>query len=387
MLWVSLAASWAVLELAVLPALIFQAPLGRQANFTTAMQILAQDTKKGLAPRGHLLLLGDSNAKGLGDWLLSADHSGHPPFHSAHVLRDELGVDVLSFGEGGASNIDALVRRPRQYTAALARFGLGEPDRIVFYFFAGNDLQDNEKYLRRAIEHGTSPDEVADADSFDEFLRGELARDLAWWRRWSMTLFTPQYVVNLVASIGDYLGAALGVTDAVEDLPVAGQSNRARVAGDEVWLPDRLGAPALELDDEAWSRGLLALDRSLASLREFYPEQPILVAYIPSSISCYEITSETVSVASAWSHTEVHATEFLKRRAREMRRRVEEIVAAHGLEFLDLTPPLRELAREGPIHGPLDWGHVNERGYRAIGQAVAERLRAGGSGDRGAQGG
>jgi hypothetical protein len=387
LLLVSLAASWALLELAVLPVIIYQAPLGRQANFTTAMQILAQDTKEELAPRDHLLLLGDSHAKGLGDWLLSADHSGHPPFHSAHVLRDELGVDVLSFGEGGASSIDALVRRPRQYTAALARFGLGAPERIVFYFYAGNDLQDNEKYLRRAIERGTSSGQVADADSFDEFLRGELARDLAWWRRWSMTLFTPQYVANLVASIGDYLRSAVGVTDAVDDLAVEGQSNRARVGGDEVWLPDRLGAPALELDDEAWSRGLLALDRSLASLREFYPEQPVLVAYIPSPISCYEIMSETVSVASAWSHEEVHSTEFLKRRAREMRRRVEEIVEAHGLEFVDLTPPLRKLAREGPVHGPRDWGHVNERGYRAIGRAVAERLRADRPGDGSDRGG
>ena len=370
----SLAASWAFLEFAVMPRLIDRAPLGRQVHFTGEMQVLAQDTKDGLVAKDYILLLGDSHAKGIGDWLLSVDPSGHPPYHSAHVLRDSLGRDVLNFGEGGASSVDALVRRPRQHHAALARYGLGPPEQVVVYFYEGNDLSDNERFLARAVRDGADRGRLGEADYLDELLRGQIERDRAWFRRLRSKFFTVRYVSKLLEAITDRLRGSPSEADAPRQEPVGARSSRARVGGRDVGLPDRLQSPALELDGEAWGRALLVFARSLASLRELYRTQPILVVYIPSPLSCYEITSSSVAVATARGRYEVHSTERLERRSIATRRRVAEIAEIHALEFLDLTPPLRDVAAQEPAHGPLDWHHPNERGYRAIGRAVAERL-------------
>ena len=37
---------------------------------------------------------------------------------------------------------------------------------------------------------------------------------------------------------------------------------------------------------------------------------------------------------------------------------------------------LREAARQRAIHGPGDWKHFNEDGYRLLGRAIADYLQA-----------
>ena len=116
---------------------------------------------------------------------------------------------------------------------------------------------------------------------------------------------------------------------------------------------------------------LLVLDRALASFRDFYREQPILVVYIPSVLECYEITSPTVSVASRNPKVKIEPTSLLESRGAELPRRVAEITRRQGLAFLDPTAALREAAARERIHGPRDWNHLNEVGYRTLGHEVA----------------
>jgi hypothetical protein len=47
-----------------------------------------------------------------------------------------------------------------------------------------------------------------------------------------------------------------------------------------------------------------------------------------------------------------------------------------GIPFLDATPALRAAASANVIHGPRDWDHLNEIGYRVLGSQVAARVRS-----------
>ena len=47
---------------------------------------------------------------------------------------------------------------------------------------------------------------------------------------------------------------------------------------------------------------------------------------------------------------------------------------AAGVEFVDARPALRKAAVNAFVHGPRDWNHPNERGYRVLGALVAGRL-------------
>src|SRR5262249_61934849 len=45
-----------------------------------------------------------------------------------------------------------------------------------------------------------------------------------------------------------------------------------------------------------------------------------------------------------------------------------------GVAFIDARPALRRAAAKAPVHGPRDWNHPNELGYRTLGTLVAEKL-------------
>ena len=125
------------------------------------------------------------------------------------------------------------------------------------------------------------------------------------------------------------------------------------------------------LSDEQLEFGLMVLGRALVSVREAFPEQPILLVYLPSVLECYDITSPTVSIASRDEATRVQPTSFLESRRAELPGRVAEISRRRGFDFLDPTPVLRAAAARERIHGPRDWDHFNESGYRILGHEVA----------------
>src|SRR5262249_10211539 len=74
--------------------------------------VLAQSTKAGFIPHDYIAILGDSMAEGLGDALLAAGNNEARAFHAAHVVRELTGKDVVSFGRGGSSSAEGLVRQP-----------------------------------------------------------------------------------------------------------------------------------------------------------------------------------------------------------------------------------------------------------------------------------
>src|SRR5262249_58869402 len=45
-----------------------------------------------------------------------------------------------------------------------------------------------------------------------------------------------------------------------------------------------------------------------------------------------------------------------------------------GVSFIDARPAFRRAAAKAPVHGPRDWNHPNELGYRTLGALVAEKL-------------
>jgi hypothetical protein len=50
------------------------------------------------------------------------------------------------------------------------------------------------------------------------------------------------------------------------------------------------------------------------------------------------------------------------------------VAIAQGIGFIDTRPTLRAPASATPLHGPRDWNHLNESGYRALGTYLARRI-------------
>ena len=133
-------------------------PISFVKYLPTDVRILAQSSKGKRMPENYIALLGDSYALGWGDWYMSVLESkpfDEPSYHSAHVIHDITGTDVLSFAQPGFGSFDALAYYPIRYFEMLRKrgFALPTPSKIIVYFYEGNDFGDNLALLERYWKH------------------------------------------------------------------------------------------------------------------------------------------------------------------------------------------------------------------------------------------
>jgi hypothetical protein len=63
-------------------------------------------------------------------------------------------------------------------------------------------------------------------------------------------------------------------------------------------------------------------------------------------------------------------------KSQEICEKIREVSIAQGIGFIDTRPALRAAASARPLHGPRDWNHLNESGYRALGTYLARQIAA-----------
>src|SRR5436305_1289888 len=140
---VSLAITYFIAELVFFRLLLPQMSLNLKTYLPDRADVVTQNSKAGYLPHDYIALLGDSFAEGLGDWLLAARGNRALPFHSANVLHDLLGKDVVSLGRGGYGSAESIVQKPTRvygndHCYLFPQFE--EPRRFLIYFHEGNDV-------------------------------------------------------------------------------------------------------------------------------------------------------------------------------------------------------------------------------------------------------
>src|SRR5262245_16514110 len=248
-----------------------------------------------------MALIGDSNAQGAGDWLLSVDAFRNPPFYSAHLLYERTGRDVISFGASGAGSLRAMGTEPQAYLNTLQRswrYRLADPELLLVYFYEGNDLQDNLRDLDHTyFEGGFDAARLYDGAYFRDFVRATasartpVAEEYETWH-WTDNLFLLRFVLRAFRAAFD---RSLQETPPLLDWSRADVS-RARIGGGEVPLPNGLQGPPLELSAEELELALWTDAQGFALLRERFPRTRALVIYLPAPLAVYRITSAEVDV-------------------------------------------------------------------------------------------
>jgi len=330
--------------------------------------VLAQSTKAGFVPRDYIAILGDSMAEGLGDALLAAGNNEARAFHAAHVVRELTGRDVVSFGRGGSSSAEGLVRQPARILAGsrcLIFPTIEDPARIFAYFYEGNDIQDNLAFAQKVAKKiGRS-----DNEAVDRFLSDEYGTFASW--RCHLYLFDIASRMTRFFYKYYYVGV-----DPYQHTYTPGGSG-ILVAGRTIDAPAPLDGPAIEVGDADIASGITVFDRSLAWLKARFPHVPITVAYVPTALSIYQLTGPSYRYSieprddgkSDWA-----TAAQIARNSDLICNLVRSASARHEVGFLDTRPALREAGSKQLLHGPVDWVHFNEQGYRALGQALAGRV-------------
>ena len=361
---------------------------------------LLQHSKQGLVPRHYMALAGDSYALGLGDDYFHNAGQAAARYGSANALQELTQKDVLSFGVGGSGSIAGYVTEPLSHLAywrASQRVHVEDPEILLLYFYEGNDLNDNVEYLHQAHKKRLPFDEqrASDSDYFQGYIRSvaleqdplyRKAQELQWRDELYLAKFAARAAPALLHSLlpdqaaggddkpGSRLASPLNPPGRFE-WHEAGLINRAHVGDKTLQLPDRLQGPSMDLTSAESEQALLSFREALRFVQQALPHTRLVVVYIPSVISCYDIREASVSVQS---HARRQRFEFpapaVRQRSAWIAQRVEALSREQGLAFIDSRPALRAAARQAPLHGPLDWNHFNARGYRVLAEAIAARL-------------
>jgi hypothetical protein len=334
-----------------------------------------QGSKSEYVPHDYIALLGDSNAQGMGDWLLDTGGDRSKPHHSADVLHQLLHTDVVSLGRAASGSAEALVLRITRifgdnYCYLFPR--IEEPQRMLIYFSESNDIDDNNILL----DHQIRPNGNDLRGQIDKFLETQYGV-VSGWR-------CHGHFGDTIFRMARYLIKYRNYTGKILDQPVMQQ---VVVNGNPLgaWL---LSVPSLALSEDRIDAGVLVYERSLLWLRRKFPHVPMTLIYIPSPAAIYrhagaqviahdiylpvsdpsQIGKETVVDGKVFPVAAVYAN------SQKICEKIRDVSIAQGIGFIDTRPALRAAASARPLHGPRDWNHLNENGYRALGSFLAGRI-------------
>jgi hypothetical protein len=356
---VSLAVTYLIASFVIFRFVYPQLSLNLRPHFPDLAEIFAQTSKAGTVPRDTIALLGDSYAEGQGDGLFAAQGDRTKALHSAHVLQRLTGRDVISLGMGGAGSAQAMVRMPTR----ILRSGcflyprLDAPRHMLVYFYEGNDLDENGYVANIA---------AAGAAVTREKIERHIEREYATPGRWRC--FTD--LAETMFKMGHF---ALTNAESWETLRKPSAHNKV-LAGAIVPTP-ALQKPPVEI--ASWiDAPLTVFDVALAWLRRSDPAAAITVVYLASPAALYRHADALVDVYTRWPLNEVRPVPANEIDAASQRtcEQIRALTLAHGVRFIDTREALRAAARAAPIHGPRDWNHFNEEGYRVLGETLARTI-------------
>jgi hypothetical protein len=392
--------TWLLVELVLFPAVIHRLPLALHGRIVNeAVRTLAQSSKAGPRPERYIALVGDSYAAGEGDWRLSVDAGGNPPHHTAHLIHEATGRDVVSFGHAGAGSPRGLVTEPISqidYLRGTLRFAIDDPDEILLYFYEGNDLDDNLEHLARSydprFEPGRPAARIPDPGLFARFLDEVvidestlgLKREAFRWPHNFYVSRSLRWAFTRWRESGSLPRAGPRMPKPRHARPHGrGEHSAILVAGARLETPVDLQPPAPELTAEETRVALWVLEQSLRRTARRFEGSTLRVLYVPSVLLCYPLPEEPIRAQEDHHRADrafAFDGAFLLERSDAVCGEVSAIAARLGLPFRDARPALRSAGAEQLIHGPRDWKHLNRAGYEALAPEALALLEAPGAG-------
>jgi len=381
------------------PYFLHKVPLYLRAAIDSGLLGLAQTSKRSLIPDDYILILGDSNAIGLGEWFnesLKDRRNLWPDFHTAHILHNKLNVDVMSFGGAGAGSLMNMAFSPItqfKYINSFGPYNLKKPKQILVIFDEGNDVSDNlkelnklftrkfdvgriydKKYFRLFLDDvfkNNNPYEVSTSSLkrliFSRFLyKGikDLFSENKYQENWQKILKS-QKIHKLKPNEVDasYKQERLLKTSRHTILNVA-------LIGSEKWVfSNKNFHPPIDLTDDQIKLGIYVFEQSLLYASEFFKGSKIDIVYLPSVTSSYNLLTLTESGLGLMKSNYLYLSK-VKEVEIFLVQEVKKIAEKYGFGFIDVRQDVRSASKSQIIHGMVDQNHFNEVGYHVFSDSI-----------------
>ena len=400
------------------PKFLDKIPLRLYGSIENNLRILAQHSKKNLLPNEYTAIVGDSIAVGVGDWLEEVSKNrffGSPDHSAAHLIHKKTGIDVVSFGRAGAGSFDGIWLEPVTqflYINSVRGYKLSPPKNFLIFFSEANDVYDNIQFLRqnfkpirekqpRRIEFKKIKDflNIESEKQLNEYSNNGLWKNMIFMRflfrgtsnltkEWFAPKKTcqnptkPCHIEKLKKHnlLPKPLPQGKVNMTLLDGKPV--KLNEALVNGKKIGLPISLHAPPqfgltefqkkLGLTDQLIELSMYVFNDSVTRLASFFPQSKINIIYVPSTVSSYSMVSSHIHYRGYMQDLDVGETAVAEEKHTKLCKTIKKFAELNNFSFVNTTKKLRQAALSDFIHGPLDWDHFNQRGYKVLSDDLAK---------------
>ena len=379
----SLSLTYLILELIVFPRIITYTPL-RLHDVLGPHRVLAQNSKQGAEPEDYIAIFGDSYAQGLGDWLVTSDSNRNLPFHSAHIINQHTGRDVISYGQGGSDSIQGYILLPYRYLTRVNRsfvFTLEDPAEILVYFFEGNDIYDNLYRIERDYKPLFDTSKIKNPDYFSGFIEYLQQKEKALHENTVLIDRLP-FAGALMRLLRANLQDPAVPEETVKNTPLLTEDiNLVEIDGSELPLTRKssVNGPVLYASEQEIDLAVYVFEQALVNVLDRFRSSSIHVIYIPSVLSSYRLTSSKVRTSGYREIPgAVYVSDFVYQRSDSICRSIQKLSEKYDVNFGDTRSMIRSEAEHVLLHGPQDITHFNKAGYTALGKAVVSIINGSG---------
>jgi hypothetical protein len=140
------------------------------------------------------------------------------------------------------------------------------------------------------------------------------------------------------------------------------------------WQVSQISGKTQEFSDDGLTIGYYIFENAIKKMKEFFSSSEVKLIYIPSVLASYKLISPTASLLGRSGAWWIIDTELLVQSHFEVCKEIQKISQKLKIPFLDTSMYLRAASSKGYIHGPKDWRHLNESGYKALSSSISEFL-------------
>lgn len=370
---------------------IFPRPLA--ASLPNTLLTFYPDTYNKKNLKNFTAVLGNSVAQGNGDAYLQ----GIDNYSISHHLHDINKKNYLIFGRAGLNSIASvtnLIKIHKLSNKSLLTPDLDKPKSIIFFLYEGIDLVWNHTlYKNNAKENETIKDYTAKIiirDStpifseklynsfpilpfvgafFDDFLKlfDEIFKSKSFSDSISLIFDRFKKLFGFYIVIGDktkndltWVNSLKNHKDVKNIRPVQGASET--------------------LNKKEMLIGLQIFYESIEQVRLWSKAKDVYIIYISSPISIYDwdepIIYERQNLPSKFTEKDIKSITNDENKIKNvfLRNEVKKFSAQNDIIFLDPSDTLIKEGKNKVLHGPLDWGHLNNKGYEIVSRFIAEKI-------------
>lgn len=375
---------WLILESLFFCCISYLFPYAARISFGFGIYPLLQTSKEGTEPKNYIAIFGDSFGFGAGDHFGHVQYQSNPLFNVTHHLHQRMQRDFISFAIPGSSNLCGWIEDPivsMNYINATWFHHIEQPSEILLYFYEGNDIQDTYRDLQdRYLIGGYQKEKMEDASYFSEFIQKEMlernqinikSRQLNAGDNFMLL----SYAENAKQEIEKREKFSEFIKSISEKKPKPGETNIAMIKNIATAMPDNLQPPPVEMQKEEISDTLIFIKSITQYVKNEYANSAISIIYIPSTITSYQMISDTVSIYNPGGETQF-STDLARRISNQLCNEIRDIAMTNNMGFYDTRSGITSHGRSNLLHGPFDWGHFNEAGYTALSNEIFNYLNA-----------